>query len=253
MITIKNKLSIAKMEKAGILLQEVFDALAGFIKPEISTLEIDTRIAQLLKEKKMVSKTLGYHGYRHSSCISVNDEVVHGVPRADKKLRDGDLVKVDICASHEGYCADMARAFFVGVASKEALKLVEVADAALKKGIEQAQAGNRLGDISFAIQQEVERNGFGVVRDFAGHGIGKQMHEDPEILNYGKAGSGILLQAGMTFALEPMITQGKYQVYVSDDGWTVKTKDKSLAAHVEDTIVITQNGPKILTRSNGRG
>lgn len=253
MITIKNKLSIAKMEKAGILLQEVFDALIPFIKPGIATLEIDTKIVQLLKEKKMLSKTMGYHGYRHSSCISLNDEVVHGVPRADKILRDGDLVKVDICASHDGYCADMARAFFVGKVSQEALKLVEVADAALKKGIEQAKAGNRLGDISAAIQQEVERNGFGVVRDFAGHGIGKQMHEDPEILNYGKPGSGILLQVGMTFALEPMITQGKYQVYVADDGWTVKTKDKSLAAHVEDTIVITQTGPKILTRSNGRG
>ena len=253
MITIKNKVSIAKMEKAGILLQEIFDALVPLIKAGISTLDIDSKIAELLKEKKMISKTLGYHGYQHVSCISVNDEVVHGVPRADKIVRDGDLVKVDICASFDGYCADMARAFCVGNVSEQALKLVQVADAALKKGIEQAKAGNRLGDISSAIQQEVERHGFGVVRDFAGHGIGKQMHEDPEILNYGKAGSGLLLQPGMTFALEPMITQGNYQVYVAQDGWTVKTKDKSLAAHVEDTIAITQGEPKILTRSNGRG
>lgn len=253
MITIKNKVSIAKMEKAGILLQEIFDVLVPFIKPGISTLDINGKIAELLKEKKMTSKTLGYHGYRHVSCVSVNDEVVHGVPRADKILQDGDLVKVDVCASYEGYCADMARAFFIGKPSQDALKLVQVADAALKKGIEQAKAGNRLGDISSAIQQEVERHGFGIVRDFAGHGIGKQMHEDPEILNYGKAGSGLLLQPGMTFALEPMITQGKYQVYVADDGWTVKTKDKSLAAHVEDTIAITQAEAKILTRNNGRG
>lgn len=253
MITIKNKVSIAKMEKAGILLQEIFDALVPFIKQGISTQAIDSKIAEYLKEKKMISKTLGYHGYGHVSCISVNDEVVHGVPRADRILRDGDLVKVDVCASFDGYCADMARAFFVGKVSEQALKLVQVADAALKKGIEQARAGNRLGDISSAIQQEVERHGFGVVRDFAGHGIGKQMHEDPEILNYGKAGSGLLLQPGMTFALEPMITQGKYHVYVTEDGWTVKTKDKSLAAHVEDTIAITQGEPKILTRSNGKG
>ncbi len=253
MIIIKNKISIAKMEKAGILLQEIFDALVPFIKEGISTLAIDSMIVELLKEKKMTSKTVGYHGYAHSSCISVNDEVVHGVPRADKILRDGDLVKVDICASFDGYCADMARAFFIGKPSEQALKLVQVADAALKKGIEKARAGNRLGDISFAIQQEVESHGFGVVRDFAGHGIGKQMHEDPEILNYGKAGSGLLLQPGMTFAIEPMITMGKYHVYVTQDGWTVKTKDKSLAAHVEDTIAITQGEPKILTRSNGKG
>lgn len=253
MITIKNKISIAKMEKAGILLQEIFDAIAPFIKQGASTLSIDSKIAELLKEKKMVSKTLGYHGYGHVSCISLNDEVVHGVPRADKVLKDGDLVKVDICASFDGYCADMARAFFVGKASDQAVKLVAVADAALQKGIEKARAGNRLGDISFAIQQEVERHGYGVVRDFAGHGIGKNMHEDPEILNYGKPGSGILLQPGMTFAIEPMITVGKYHVYVTEDGWTVKTKDKSLAAHVEDTIAITQGEPKILTRSHERG
>lgn len=253
MITIKNKISIAKMEKAGILLQEIFDALESLIEAGVSTLSIDSKIAELLKEKKMVSKTLGYHGYGHVSCISLNDEVVHGVPRADKMLKDGDLVKVDICASFDGYCADMARAFFVGKASDQALKLVAVANAALQKGIEKARAGNRLGDISFAIQQEVERHGYGVVRDFAGHGIGKNMHEDPEILNYGKPGSGILLQPGMTFAIEPMITLGKYHVYVAQDGWTVKTKDKSLAAHVEDTIAITQGEPKILTRSHERG
>lgn len=253
MITIKNKASIAKMEKAGSLLQEVFDAVAPLIKKGMSTLEIDSQIAQQIKEKKMISKMLGYRGYNHVSCISINDEVVHGVPQADKILRDGDLVKIDVCAAFDGYCADMARAYFVGKPSDDALKLVEVANAALKMGIEQARPGNRLGDISAAIQREVERHGFGVVKDFAGHGIGKQMHEDPEILNYGKPGTGLLLQSGMTFALEPMITSGKYQVYVTQDGWTVKTKDKSLAAHVEDTIAITMDGPKVLTRSNGRG
>ncbi len=253
MITIKNKASIAKMEKAGFLLQEVFEKLASFIKAGISTQEIDDRIAQLLKERKLVSKTLGYRGYKHVCCVSVNDEVVHGVPSTTKIVKDGDLVKVDICASHEGYCADMARVYFIGNPSAKAKKLVEVAQRALQKGIEKARSGNRLTDISAAIQEEVEKHGFGVVRDFAGHGIGKRMHEDPEILNYGQPGKGPLLQAGMTFAIEPMITEGGYDVYVADDGWTVKTKDKSLAAHVEDTIAITQGDPIVLTRSNGKG
>lgn len=250
MITIKNKSSIAKMERAGLALQEVFIALTPFIKQGVSTLDIDSKIAQLLKERNLVSKTLGYRGYRHVSCISVNDEVVHGVPRKESVLKDGDLVKVDICASLDGYCADMARAYFIGTVSPVAQKLAAVADAALQKGIQKARAGNRLGDISAAIQNEVESHGFGIVRDFAGHGIGKSMHEDPEILNYGKPGQGPLLQPGMTFAIEPMITEGKYHVYVTNDGWTVKTVDKSLAAHVEDTIVITQGDPMILTRTN---
>lgn len=251
MITIKNKISVAKMAKAGLLLQEVFTEISSFIKEGVSTLDLDTKIAQLLKERNLTSKALGYRGYKHVSCISVNDVVVHGVPAKTEILKNGDLVKVDICASHDGYCADMARAYFVGKPTLEAEKLVAVAESALKKGIEKARAGNRLGDISAAIQAEVEKHGFGVVRDFAGHGIGKQMHEDPEILNYGRAGQGPLLQAGMTFALEPMITQGNYKVYVADDGWTVKTSDKSLAAHVEDTVVITHDEPKVLTRSNG--
>ena len=253
MITIKNKMSIAKMEKAGLALQEVFSQLTDFIKPGLSTLSIDSYIAQLLKEYNLVSKMKGYRGYNHVSCISVNDEVVHGVPKADKYLKNGDLVKIDVCVALNGYCADMARAYFVGDVTDKAAKLVEVADTALQKGIEKARAGNRLTDISAAIQEEVEKNGFGVVRDFAGHGIGKQMHEDPEILNYGKPGNGPILRPGMAFAIEPMITHGRYDVYVTADGWTVKTVDKSLAAHVEDTIVITENEPKILTRSNAKG
>ncbi|GMU19238.1 MAG: methionine aminopeptidase [Candidatus Babeliales bacterium] len=249
MISIKNKISVAKMERAGLLLQEVFDDISSFIKEDVSTLDIDTKIAQLLKEKNLTSKALGYRGYKHVSCISVNDVVVHGIPTASQILCEGDLVKVDICASYDGYCADMARAYFIGKPKPEVEKLVAVAESALKKGIEKARVGNRLGDISAAIQTEVEKHGFGVVRDFAGHGIGKQMHEDPEILNYGKPGQGPLLQAGMTFAIEPMITQGNYKVYVAEDGWTVKTLDKSLAAHVEDTIAITADEPKVLTRS----
>jgi methionyl aminopeptidase len=238
------------MEEAGIILAQLFENLKTLVREGVSTLELNTWIDDQLCINGMKSKTKGYHGYRHASCISVNDEVVHGVPTADKVLKKGDLVKIDICASKNGYCADMARVFFVGKPTEIMEKLVRVAQNALDKGIEQARPGNRLSDISAAIQQEVEQHGFGVIRDFAGHGIGKQMHEDPEILNYGAPGKGPVLRPGMTFAIEPMITAGSYKVYITQDGWTVKTEDESLAAHVEDTIVVTENEPKILTRLN---
>lgn len=247
MIQIKNKASIQKMAQAGSLLSGILSAVEQMIRPGISTAEIDGWIEQELHKNGLVSSVKGYMGYRHVSCISVNDEVVHGVPRADRFLLLGDLVKIDVCASWNGYCADMARCFFVGQPSEQAKKLVDVAQQALKAGIEKARVGNKLSDISAAIQEVVEKHGFGVVRDFAGHGIGMRMHEEPEILNYGKAGRGPLLKEGMTFAIEPMITAGKYDVYVTQDDWTVKTVDHSLAAHVEDTIVITSTGPVILT------
>jgi methionyl aminopeptidase len=248
MITIKNKRSIAKMTKAGSALSTIIDTIGTQIKPGVTTLELDILIEEQLKQKGLVSKCKGYRGYKHVSCISVNDEVVHGVPSKTKVLKEGDLVKVDVCASFEGYCADMARCFFVGNVDDMAKKLTRVAKTALDKGISKAIPGNRVSDISFAIQQEVEQHGFSVVRDFAGHGIGKLMHEEPEIVNYGEPGQGATLRAGMTFAIEPMITMGKFDVYVTEDGWTVKTVDKSLAAHMEDTVLITDNGPKILTR-----
>lgn len=238
------------MAHAGSLLSEILSAVEQEIRPGVSTAEIDAWIEQQLQQKGLISSVKGYMGYKHVSCISLNDEVVHGVPRSDRFLQLGDLVKIDVCASWNGYCADMARSFFVGQPSEQAKKLVAVAQQALKAGIEKARVGNKLSDISAAIQEEVERYGFGVVRDFAGHGIGMRMHEEPEILNYGKAGKGPLLREGMTFAIEPMITAGKYPVYVTNDGWTVKTVDQSLAAHVEDTIAITNAGPVILTVKN---
>ncbi len=250
MITIKNKLSIRKMEKAGQLLAEIFEDIGPLIRPGISTLKLNEKIECELRKKGLISKTKGYKGYKHASCISVNDEVVHGVPSADKILCQGDLVKIDVCAAWKGYCADMARSFFVDTASEEAQQLARVARQALDKGINKARAGNCLSDISAAIQHEVEKHGFGVVREFAGHGIGKYMHEDPEVLNYGDPGSGPLLSPGMTLALEPMITMGSYKVYITEDGWTVKTDDKSLAAHVEDTVLITEGEPRVLTRNS---
>ena len=250
MILIKNKASIMKMEVAGKLLSGVFDEISGILKSGVTTADIDSWIDLELKKRSLVSKTKGYMGYKHSSCISINDEVVHGVPSTKKILKSGDLVKVDICASWKGYCADMARCFFIDVdaSQQKAFDMVEVATCALYAGVAMAVVGNRLSDISAAIQKVVEKKGNGVVRDFAGHGIGKSMHEEPEILNYGKPGEGPILRAGMTFAIEPMITEKKYQVYVESDGWTVKTEDKGWAAHVEDTILITDNGPVFLTR-----
>jgi methionyl aminopeptidase len=248
MITIKNSASIRKMATAGLKLAELFEELKAQIIPGVSTLALDSWIEETLKHKGLVSKMKGYMGYKHVSCISVNDVVVHGIPEAQTIINQGDLVKVDVCAAWNGYCADMARMIVVGNSNPSLEKFIAVAQQALDKGIEKAVPGNRLGDISAAIQQEVERNGFGVVRDFAGHGIGKQMHEEPEILNYGVPNKGPVLREGMAFALEPMITMGHFDVYVTDDGWTVKTEDKSLAAHVEDTVLITQKGPRVLTR-----
>ncbi len=252
MILVKNKSSIAKMEEAGRRLATLFIELEhkNVVKAGASTASVDAWVEERLAQLDLVSRMKGYMGYRHVSCISINDEVVHGVPHKSRILQDGDLVKVDICASWRGYCADMARVFFVGKPSEDALKLARVARAALDKGIEKARPGNRLSDISAAIQQEVERHGFGVVRDFAGHGIGKQMHEDPEVLNYGEPGEGPILRQGMAFALEPMITFGSYDVFVTEDDWTVKTEDKSLAAHVEDTVVITDGEPKVITKTD---
>ncbi len=248
MITIKNKSSIRKMEEAGIKLSGLFDDLASVVKAGSTTLFLNEWIEQQLRTRGLVSRMKGYMGYPHASCISVNDEVVHGVP-SGRVLQDGDFLTIDVCASYKGYCADMARQFFVGTVKEQVHELARVAERSLQAGIAQAVPGNRLGDISAAIQKEVERAGFGVVRDFAGHGIGRYMHEEPEVLNYGQPGQGPVLCAGMALAIEPMITMGDYTVQVTEDGWTVCTKDNSLAAHVEDTIIITDNGPKNITRN----
>ena len=248
MIIIKNQLSIRKMEEAGKRLGAIFQHMAERIVSGVSAHELDLWIAEQIRASDMTSKVKGYMGYRHVSCISINDEVVHGVPTKEKIFARGDLVKVDVCAAWNGYCADMARTFFVdSVRTEEQERLVAAAQRALYKGIEKARPGARLSDISAAIQKEVEQCGYGVVRDFAGHGIGKQMHEDPEILNYGDPGNGPVLRPGMAFAIEPMITMGRYDVYVTDDGWTVKTRDKSLAVHVEDTVIVTEGDPRVMT------
>ncbi len=248
MITIKNKAAIAKMEEAGRFLSQIFSLAPAIVRPGMSTLDIDVWMEEKQREYGLTSKMKGYKGYKHVSCISVNDVVVHGIPSKMVILQQGDLIKVDVCVAWKEYCADMARAFFVGQGTEQQEKFVAVAYEALDAGIAQAYAGNHLSDISAAIQNKVEKAGFGVVRDFAGHGIGKRMHEEPEILNFGKPGKGPVLRAGMALALEPMITMGSHKIKIMSDGWTAKTADGSLAAHVEDTIVITDTEPKIITR-----
>ena len=250
---IKSNDAIFKMRTAGKLLAEMFEIIQEVIKPGVTTLMIDQWIATYLKKNNLVSQTKGYMGYQHVCCISVNQVVVHGVPSHHIILKQGDLVKVDVCAAWKGYCADMARAYIVGdvQASLEMKRFMDTAQQALQAGIDQAVAGNKLFDISYAIQQVIEQQGYGVVRDFAGHGIGKKMHEEPDVPNFGKKGTGMTLRPGMTFAIEPMLTVGSYDVDVMEDGWTVQTIDQSLAMHVEDTILITQNGPEVLTRLQG--
>lgn len=246
---VKNLQALEKMRKAGKLLAEIFENIKVIIRPGITTLELNNWIADQLQQRQLVSQSLGYHGYRHVSCISVNDVVVHGVPSAEIILKQGDLVKVDVCASWQGYCADMARAFIVSdIADQSIVDFIRVAQESLDAGLQKAVEGNRLYDISAAIQEHVEKHGYGIVRDFAGHAIGAKMHENPDVPNFGYAGTGMRLKEGMTFAIEPMITQGSYQVYVALDGWTVKTKDGSLAMHVEDTVLVGKHGPEILTR-----
>jgi methionyl aminopeptidase len=247
-ITLKSKTALTKMAHAGAELSQILRDVEKLLKPGTHTLSIDQWITDEIKRRGLVSLMRGYKGYQHVSCISVNDVIVHGVPNAKTILKEGDLVKLDVCASYNGYAADLARPYFVGKADPKAERMVDCAKRALDAGIKASVVGNRVSDISVAIQEVVEKDGFGIVRIFAGHGIGKRMHEDPEILNYGKPGRGPLLQAGMTFALEPMITMGSEEVSIDNDKWTARTQDGLWAAHVEDTVAVTASGPQILTR-----
>lgn len=247
-IIIKNKTIIAKMRTAGQILARILKEIEPFVKEGVSTYELDALIEQKMLLAGLNPVCKGYGSYKHATCISLNDTVVHGVPSKEIILKSGDFVKIDVVGSYKNYCADLARFYFVGEVSETVRKLAETAQIALDKAIAFVRPGKRLSDISALIQQEVEKEGFGVVRDFAGHGIGRSLHEDPEVPNYGVPGKGPILREGMTLAIEPMITEKSYHVSIMSDGWTAKTVDGGLAAHVEDTIVVTQDGAEILTR-----
>ncbi len=235
------------MREAGKVCGQILRDLADIIKPGISTLEIDRFVEKTVREHGMTAAEKGYCGYPASVCVSINDEVVHGIPSKKRHLREGDIVSCDLVVEYKGYMADAARTYPVGEVSPEAMHLIETAERAFFNGIAYAKPGYRLQDISHAIQETVEGEGFGVIRDFVGHGIGSEMHEDPQIPNVGKAGKGPRLQPGMTLAIEPMITQGTWEVDVLEDDWTAVTLDGGLAAHYENTVVITDGEPELLT------
>ena len=247
MIIIKSGQEIELMRRAGKVCGDILKELGNIIKPGISTMEIDRFVEKTVKANGMKASEKGYCGYPASVCVSINEEVVHGIPSKKRILREGDIVSVDLVVEYKGYMADAARTYAVGEISPEARHLIETAEKAFFDGIAFAKEGYRLSDISNAIQKTVEGEGFGVIRDFVGHGIGSDMHEDPQIPNYGKPGKGPRLQKGMTLAIEPMITQGSYEVDVLQDNWTAVTIDGGLAAHYENTVVITDGEPQLLT------
>ena len=247
MIIIKSKQELELMREAGRVTALILEELNQFMKPGVATIEIDRYVEKTVKEHGMIAAEKGYCGYPASICVSINDEVVHGIPSEDRILQDGDIVSVDLVVEHKGYMADAARTYGVGNISPQAALLIETAERAFFEGMKYAREGCRLSDISHAIQSVVEGEGFGVIRDFVGHGIGRDMHEDPQIPNYGKAGKGPRLQQGMTLAIEPMICEGDYEVDVLLDDWTAVTVDGGLSAHYENTVVITDGEPELLT------
>ena len=246
-VTIKSAREIELMREAGRLLAEVHEEMAAFIKPGISTKDIDKLGEKLIREKGCIPNFLNYHGYPASVCVSVNDEVVHGIPNKHRILQDGDIVSLDAGLIYKGYHSDAARTHAVGNISKEAQQLIDVTRQSFFEGMKYAKAGNRLHDISNAIAAYAESFGYGVVRDLVGHGIGTELHEDPQIPNFRQVRKGMKLVPGMTLAIEPMINAGTWEVCWLDDEWTVVSEDGSLSAHYENTVLITDGEPEILT------
>ena len=246
MIFIKTPEEIEKMKKAGELLARTHKEIAKIIKPGITTYEIDQFVESFLEENGATAEQKGYKGYQYATCASINDEICHGFPRKEP-LKDGDIVTIDMVVNIDGWLADSAWTYPVGNISEEAKKLLEVTKKALYLGIEKAVVGNRIGDISHAIQTYVEGEGFSVVRDFVGHGIGRNMHEDPQVPHFGRPGRGPRLMEGMVITIEPMVNVGRYECTIDPNGWTAKTIDGSLSAQYEHTIAITADGPIILT------
>lgn len=243
----KTPAEIKKIKKAGHVVAEILDLISENVRPGVTTKKLDDLAAELFSKRNAKAAFLGYQGFPANICVSVDNEVVHGIP-GDRKLVEGEIVSVDVGSIVDGYFGDSARSFAVGEIDDSAKKLLEVTNKSLQRGIEFCRVGNRLGDLSAAIQQYVEKEGFSVVRDLVGHGIGTKMHEEPQVPNFGEAGTGIELKEGLVIAIEPMINAGKYQVRVLSDGWTIVTDDGSLSAHFEHTIAITSEGPEILTK-----
>ena len=247
MIIIKNSEQIKLMREAGRITAEALMVAREEIRPGISTKELDTKIRRYIEKCGATPTFLGYNGFAGRACISINDEVIHGIPSDKKIITEGDIVKVDVGARFRGYNGDSARTFAVGKVSDEALRLISVTEQSFYEAMKFARAGNRIGDIGHAVEDFVISNGFSVVREYTGHGVGADLHEEPEIPNHGRAGRGARLYPGMTLAIEPMVNAGTEKVKVRRDGWTVITADGKLSAHYENSILITESDPVILT------
>lgn len=235
------------MRESGQVTGKILRDLEDIIKPGVSTKDIDRFVEDTIKKNGMIPTFKGYGGFPASACVSINEEVVHGIPSKKRKLREGDIVSVDVGSTYKGYVSDAARTYAVGTIKPEAQRLIDAARDSFFEGLKFCRVGYRLSDISHAIQEKVESEGFGVIRDFVGHGVGRKMHEEPQIPNYGAPGRGPRLAKGMVFAIEPMITEGTYEVETLFDNWTVVTLDGKMAAHYENTVVITDGEPELLT------
>ena len=247
MIIIKSDQEIALMRESGKVTGTILKELEDFVKPGISMDDINTFVESNIRKAGMIPTFLGYGGFPASACVSINEEVVHGIPDKNRILQEGDIVSVDVGSTYKGYVSDAARTYPVGSVSETAAKLMEATKASFFAGIEYCKVGFRLSDISHAIQVSAEGEGFSVIRDFVGHGVGQNMHEDPQIPNFGRPGRGPRLASGMVFAIEPMICEGTFDVQTLSNDWTVVTLDGKLSAHYENTVVITDGEPELLT------
>ena len=246
MISIKSEREIELLEKAGKIVYETHQYLKPYIKEDITTKELDTLAEKFIRSKGATPSCLGFEGYPATLCISINKEVVHGIP-SSRKLKNGDIVTLDICACYKGYHGDSAWTYAVGEVSDDAKYIMKHTEESLYKGLNEIKPGKHFGDISHAVEEWATKYNLGVVKELTGHGVGHELHEDPAIPNYGKAGSGPVIKEGMVFAVEPMLTLGSPDIVMLDDGWTIETDDEKLSAHFEHTVVVTKDGYRILT------
>lgn len=249
MVTLKSAREIEQMTQSGEILAGIHEALRDFIKVGVTTNQIDKFVQEKIESAGAVAAQIGYEGYKYATCTSVNDEICHGFP-SDYALKSGDIVNVDFCVNLDGGISDSCWTYAVGEITEEHQRLMDVTYKSLMKGIEQAVVGNRIGDIGHAIQTFAEAEGFGVVRDFIGHGIGPTIHEEPAVPHYGLAGKGLRLKEGMTITIEPMLTTGTWQMKMDNNGWTARTRDGGYCAQYEHSLVITKDGPVIMTEQN---
>ena len=251
-ISYKSVDEIKLMREAGLVVSAILDEVCAAVAPGVSTWELDKIAARLIEKHRVQSAFLGYYGYPAVLCTSINEVIVHGIPRKEHVLQDGDIIGVDFGIFKNGFCADSARTILCGNVAEPARKLTQVTQDALELAIRQCVSGNRLGDVGHAVQSHAESFGYSVVRTFVGHGIGTRMHEDPQVHNYGDPGTGKRMKTGLVIAVEPMVNAGASDVEVLDDEWTAVTKDRSLSAHFEHTIAILDEGPWVLTRASSR-